>query len=92
MDINEFKRMEIKHNSIVEYTRETYGFKGTKLGYYRKLIERLPKDYRIDHPEPPFIVIANSLDKNGCAKELEDIPIKEIIYITSIGKSCLDLI
>ena len=92
MDINEFKRMEIKHNSIVEYTRETYGFKGTKLGYYRKLIERLPKDYRIDHPEPPFIVIANLIDKNGGAKELEDIPIKEIIYIKSIEKSYLDLI
>ena len=94
MELSRFKELDISRNDVIEYT-VNYNIdektdKMTRLAYFLKLTEEeLPEEYRDRHKKPPFIEVAHFKDKNGCTRDYKEIPLEEILYLTTIGKSNL---
>jgi len=92
MELAEFKELGVPRNAVVEYTRKNdpkYESKGTRPGYFLSLTEELPPAYQKGHPKPPFIEVAHGKDKNGLMKDVEDIPLEDILHLWVVGQSNL---
>ena len=91
MEIDKFKRLGLEelrsqragYLPLIEYRMEDpEHVRVTRLGYFTRLVEDLPPQFRgSETPEPPFAEIADALDKNGVPIDGRQIRLGDILDI-----------
>ena len=88
MKLEEFKELQLQSNTIIEYQRkDEEHVRAVRLGYFQRLVEELPDEWKRGHPEPPFVEIAHSKDKNGVPCDLKEYNLDDILFVYPKGKS-----
>jgi len=82
MNIEEFKGLQLQPDAIIEYQhKDEEHVKAIRLGYFQSLVEELPDEWKIGHPEPPFVEIAHFKDKNGVPRDLREYSLDDILFV-----------
>jgi len=55
-----------------------FGERGFLLGYYLRLVEELPDEYKERNVETPFIEVCPTRERNGCPNNVVQIPLSYI--------------